>query len=135
MKEVIGLVVFLSFGTIVLYLRSNKEDKCHIYCVSFVGVLGCRVRDSELRCDPLWNQRTRSRTRSIPGPETSIANPNLAAELDARSFPETSNVVRDITQTAKNLLNAAQPLTVKLVGINSVFWCRSIHVGLYTEAG
>jgi len=66
--------------------------------------------------------------------DTPIRSPSFAGEILSDTIPESGNVVRDVTETAKTVVHGREPLSATLVGMNCKLWCRSIHVGLFTDA-
>lgn len=65
---------------------------------------------------------------------TSVHDPSFVAEIPLSSLPLDGDVVRAATDAAGSVVSAGQPVSVTLVGVQGRLWCRSIHVGLYTEA-
>jgi len=66
--------------------------------------------------------------------DSSTSQPYFAFEFELSEMNQSGNVIKDVTKVAHDVVDAGQPVTVTLVGINSKIWCRAIQVGFYLNA-
>ncbi len=96
------------------------------------------IRIQKLKVEILDKSKAHSVRIFINNPnadeESSINEVNAVCEFVEGELSELGNIVRDATKVAETVINANNPVSVKLVAVNAKIYCRSIILSLYTAA-